>query len=300
MSEVALTQGVYRTPEERFRGLPGYPFTPRYHDDRGLRMHYLDEGQGDPFLLLHGEPTWSYLYRRMIPGLAQSFRVIAPDYLGFGRSDKPTAADFYTYDRHTESIRSLVLALDLQRITLVVQDWGGPIGLRVAVGERDRFARLVVMNTGLFQEANWPTPGFVQWRSFAERLGLDLPVARVVQLSCLRKLDDETLRAYEAPWPNRESKAGVARFPLLVPLSAGDPGAAEMLAVAEALRSWSIPTLVLWSDRDPVFPPEFGRAFARHLPATAAMQLIEGASHLLQEDQGEEIAGRILAWARRA
>ncbi len=296
MADRVMPMKVYRTPDDRFRDLPLYPFAPRYWDHRGLRLHYLDEGEGDPVLLLHGEPTWSYLYRRMIPQLASRFRVIAPDYLGFGRSDKPEDAGFYTYDMHTESIRALIAALELRRITLVVQDWGGPIGLRCAVDLKDRFARLVVMNTGLFVNQGWPTPGFLTWRRFAERLGLDLPVAKVVERSCLRPLDPATLAAYEAPWPSRESKAGVARFPLMVPLQADDEGAAEMRRVAEALRSWPVPALVIWSDKDPVFQPEVGRVFARLLPGAGEMQLIEGASHLLQEDKGEEIAERIVAW----
>ncbi len=291
---------VYRTPDDRFVDLPLYRFAPHYSEYLGLRMHYLDEGKGDPILLLHGEPTWSYLYRRMIPELSRQFRVIVPDYLGFGRSDKPEEFEFYTYDMHTDSICTLIQALDLQHTTLVVQDWGGPIGLRAAVELKARCARLVVMNTGLFADAGWPTPGFMTWRSFAERLGLDLPVAKVVQRSCLREMDEATLRAYEAPWPTRESKAGVARFPLLVPLSAKEPGASEMRVVAEALRTWSIPALVIWSDRDPVFSPEMGQTFARMLPGAGEMQLIEGASHLLQEDKGEEIARRILEWVATA
>lgn len=288
---------VYRTPDDRFRDLPLYPFAPHYIEYSGLRMHYLDEGQGDPILLLHGEPTWSYLYRRMIPELSRHFRVIAPDYLGFGRSDKPEDLAFYTYDLHTDTIRTFVEGLDLSHITLVGHDWGGPIGLRTAVELKPRFARLVVMNTGLFSGGGWPTPGFMTWRNFAERVGVDLPVAKVVERSCVRALDQPTLRAYEAPWPARESKAGVARFPLMVPLSPRDPGANEMQAVAAALHSWSIPALVIWSDRDPVFPPEMGQSFARQLPGAGEVKLIEGASHLLQEDKGEEIAHRILEWA---
>ncbi len=259
-------------------------------------MHYLDEGAGDPILLLHGEPTWSYLYRRMIPTLANHFRVVAPDYLGFGRSDKPQALDFYSYDMHTAAIRTLIDRLDLRRITLVVQDWGGPIGLRNAVEQRERFVRLVVMNTGLFADGDWPSPGFMRWRAFAERAGLDLPVGLVVQRSCVRPLDPATLAAYEAPWPTRESKAGVARFPLMVPLAVKDPGADEMLRVAAALRGWPVPALVVWSDQDPVFTPGFGQAFARLLPGADGVRVIEGASHLLQEDRGEEIARIIVDW----
>jgi haloalkane dehalogenase len=288
----------YRTPEEAFTGLPGYPFAPQYTEHDGLRVHYLDEGRGTPVLLLHGEPTWSYLYRRMIPALAGRHRVIAPDYLGFGRSDKPLRIADYTYDLHVRSIATVVESLDLREITVVVQDWGGPIGLRVATEMKERFARIVALNTGLFSSSkNWPTPGFMQWRNFAERVGMDMPVGRIIQGATTRELDDETLRAYEAPWPVRESKAGVAAFPLLVPLSTDDPSAATMLHVMDELRQWQVPALVCWSDGDPVFPPAAGRAMARLLPGSRGEVVeIKDASHMLQEDKGEEIAERILGW----
>jgi haloalkane dehalogenase len=293
---------VYRTPEERFQDLPGYPFQPHYTEIGGMRMHYLDEGVGEPILLLHGEPDWSYLYRKMIPPLAGRFRVIAPDYFGFGRSDKPTEIGWYTYDRHTESIKALIEHLDLSGITVVVQDWGGPIGLRVATELQDRFARLVVLNTGLMSPGEgWPTEGFMNWRNFAERVGLDMPVGRIMQGSCATELDAATLAAYEAPWPTRESKAGVAAFPLLVPIRMGDSGAEAMVLVKERLKAWQIPALVMFSDGDPVFRPEVGKGFARLLPgAGGRMETIAGASHMVQEDSGEEIAARILAWVGAA
>ena len=289
----------YRTPDSAFVDLPGFAYEPSYLEFEGMRMHYVDSGQGNPILLLHGEPTWSYLYRRMIPPLAQRFRVIAPDYLGFGRSDKPLRIEDYSYDLHAASIRSLVERLDLERITVVVQDWGGPIGLRVATELKDRFVGLVVLNTGLFSTSrNWPTPGFMEWRNFAERVGLDMQVGRIIQASTATELDDETMRAYEAPWPVRESRAGVAAFPLLVPLSADDPNAAAMLRVMAELRGWNVPALVCWSDGDPVFPPAAGRAMVRLLPgAKGEVHEIAGASHMLQEDRGEEIARRILEWS---
>jgi haloalkane dehalogenase len=287
---------VYRTPEERFRGLPGYPFAPNYFEWEGLRLHYLDEGSGEPVLLLHGEPDWSYLYRRMIPVLAQRFRVIAPDYAGFGRSDKPADIGWYSYDRHVASVSALIRHLDLRGITVAVQDWGGPIGLRAAVEARDRFARLVVMNTGLFTDGDWPTAGFLRWRSFAERAGLELPVRRVMQASVLRPLDDSVLAAYEAPWPVPESKAGVAAFPLLVPLTAGDAGAARLRQVGGELRRWQVPALVAWSDQDPVFPLHHGEAMAEALPGADGVWVVEGAGHMLQEDRGEAIAEKIVEW----
>ncbi len=290
---------TYRTPDERFANLPGYPFAAHYTEFDGMRMHFLDEGEGEPILLLHGEPTWSYLYRKMIPPLKARFRCVAPDYLGFGRSDKPLRIEDYTYDLHASSIRALVERLDLRDITVVVQDWGGPIGLRVATEMRERFSRLVVLNTGLFASSkSWPTPGFMEWRNFAERVGLDMPVGRIMQASTATQLDDATLAGYEAPWPVRESKAGVAAFPLLVPLSAADPNAAAMLTVMNALRGWSIPALVCWSDSDPVFPLKAGHAMAALLPGSGGqVHELSGASHMLQEDAGEEIARLILDFA---
>jgi haloalkane dehalogenase len=291
---------VYRTPDERFRGLPGYPFEPHYLEWQGLRMHYLDVAEAEPILLLHGEPDWSYLYRKMVPILAGRFRVVAPDYLGFGRSDKPTAMDWYSFDRHVESIKNLVRQLDLRRITLVVQDWGGPIGLRAAVEMKDRFARLVVLNTGLFGGDDWPTEGFLRWRAFAARVGLDMEVGRVMQASMKTPLEAAVLAAYEAPWPSRESKAGVAAFPLLVPLRSEDAGASALRKVAEALRGWNVPALVCWSDGDPVFTLAHGQAMADNLPgAHGRMSVVQGAGHMLQEDAGEDIAKRIVQWVNQ-
>ena len=289
---------VYRTPDDRFAKLPGYPFEPHYMEIEGMRMHYVDEGHGDPILLLHGEPDWSFLYRKMIPPLATAFRVVAPDYFGFGRSDKPTDVGWYSYDRHTTSIKALIDELGLDGLTVVVQDWGGPIGLRVAAENPDRFARLVVLNTGLFvPDEGWPTEGFMRWRSFAERVGLDLPVGRVMQNSTVHELDSSTVAAYEAPWPTSESKAGVAAFPLLVPIREGDPGAAEMERTRSVLAMWDVQALVIWSDSDPVFPLSAARSMLKVLRNAGQDPIVvHGAGHMLQEDAGEEIADRILEW----
>ncbi|MEX2459634.1 MAG: haloalkane dehalogenase [Actinomycetota bacterium] len=292
------TDAVYRTPEGRFAGLPGYDFEPHYlEQDEGLRMHYVDEGSGDPILMLHGEPTWSYLYRKMIPPLARSHRAIAPDLFGFGRSDKPTDRAFYTYERHVASIVRLVDDLDLSNATVVVQDWGGPIGLRVAAVERpDRFARLVILNTGLFRPGpDWPTPGFQIWRDFAERTGLELPVGLVMEGSC-EGIATETVAAYEAPFPEPAAKTGAAMFPLLVPMGEHDPGVAEMLATREAVHAWEKPALVMFSDGDPIFPARAGERLAERIAGPSEFQLIEGARHFLQEDRGEDLAERIEAW----
>ncbi len=290
---------IFRTEEARFEGLPGYDYKPNYLDLTGdldgLRMHYVDEGEGAPILLLHGEPTWAYLYRKMIPSLSAGARVVAPDLIGFGRSDKPTDRDWYSYDRHVRSVVQLIEHLDLESITVVVQDWGGPIGLRAAVTHRDRFANLVILNTGIFRPGpNWPTEGFMSWRNFAER-NPDLPIGFVLQGATATELPDDVIAAYEAPFPTAESKAGAAAFPLLVPLREGDPGAAEMAHTGDALEMWTKPALVAFSDQDPVFPQRAGEKLAQRIP-TATFVPISGASHFLQEDKGEEIAALIRDW----
>jgi len=287
---------AFRTPDERFADLPGYGFEPHYGEVDGLRMHYVDEGGGDPIVCFHGEPSWAYLYRKMLPPLVDGgHRVVCPDLVGFGRSDKPTDRGWYSYDRHTEQVSGLLAGLDLKRATVVVQDWGGPIGLRWAVENCDRVARLVVMNTGLF--TGRVSKGFLAWRDFAER-NPDLPVGFVVQGATSTELPDDVVAAYEAPFPTPESKAGAAQFPLLVPTEEGAPGAAEMLAVIDELRAWDKPALVAFSDEDPVFPfPRAGDQFAEMIPGAGEQVRIEGASHFLQEDRGDLIAEHILRFS---
>lgn len=287
---------VARTPDERFEGLPGYPFEPHYvdlaRDLAGLRMHYIDEGAGAPVLMLHGEPSWSFLYRKMTGPLADEARVVVPDLIGFGRSDKVTDRDWYSYERHVDSIHQLIQGLDLMDVTLVVQDWGGPIGLRVATETPDRFARLVILNTGLFRPGpNWPHPAFLAWREFAES-NPDLPVGAIIQNATTTELPDEVVAAYDAPYPDAASKAGAAAFPLLVPLDENYPGAAKMLQAADDLTRWEKPVLVAFSDSDPIFPQRAGEKLAERIPG-ARFESIEGAGHFLQEDRGEEIARSI-------
>jgi haloalkane dehalogenase len=286
---------VYRTPDERFAGLPGYPFAPHYHDQDGLRLHYLDEGSGDALLLLHGEPTWSYLYRKAIPPLAAVARVVAPDYLGFGRSDKPVEPGWYSYDAHYRSIDRLVEELDLRGLTVVVHDWGGPIGLRLAAERPERIDRLVVMNTGLFA-GRPPSEEWLRFRDFVRRVGTDLSPGRLVRAASARDVPDEVVDAYDAPHPTPESKTGPLAFPELVPTAPGHPSAAPMLAAREALARWEKPALVLWSDSDPIFPPRVAERFAERIPGAAEPQLVANAGHFLQEDAGEEVGERIAAW----
>ena len=285
---------VFRTPDERFEGLPGYDFEPNYTDVAGLRLHYLDEGEGDPVVCFHGEPSWSYLYRHMLPPLVGAGRrVICPDYAGFGRSDKPTEIGWYTVDHHVEYVSGLLETLDLSEATVVVQDWGGPIGLRWAVENADRVARLVILNTALFEGR--VNEAFLAWQNFA-RENPDLPVGFIIQSATTTELGDEILAAYEAPWPNAESKAGVAQFPLLVPTTTEDPAVAGMNAVRDELSRWEKPTLVAFSDSDPIFPyPSAGERFCDLIPGAGEQVKIEGAAHFLQEDRGEEIAAAILS-----
>ncbi len=295
---------VHRTPDERFEGLPDFPFEPHYADVDGLRVHHLDEGPPDaePILLLHGEPTWSYVYRRMLPMLVGAgYRCVAPDYVGFGRSDKPTDLGAYTYDLHVRTIIELVKMLDLSSITLVVQDWGGPIGFRFAVEHPERMARLVMLNTGIVAPSDrWPTPAFLRWRAFAERAGLDLPIGFVIQSATATDPPPEVLAAYEAPFDTRQSKAGAAVFPLLVPLTMDDPGAKEMLETRDALSRWDKPAFVCFGDADPIFPPKAAASLARLVPTAGEAELVTGASHFVQEDRGEEVARRILAFLARS
>jgi haloalkane dehalogenase len=282
---------IFRTPDERFSDLPGYDFQPRYEELDGLRLHYLDEGDGDPIVCFHGEPTWSYLYRKMIPPLVSGgHRVVAPDYAGFGRSDKPTDRGWYTYDRHVELMTGLLERMDVRGATVVVQDWGGPIGLRWATENPGRVERIVIMNTGLF--AGQVNEAFMAWRNFAER-NPDLPVGFVIQSATKTEVPQEVIDAYEAPWPDAESKAGPAQFPLLVPTSEDAAGVAEMNAAREALERWEKPVLVCFSDSDPIFTPKAGQRFVDAIPGARDLVVIEGAAHFLQEDKGEQIAAEI-------
>ncbi|HTZ64885.1 MAG TPA: haloalkane dehalogenase [Solirubrobacteraceae bacterium] len=284
---------VFRTPDERFQNLAGYPYEPHYVEVDGLRLHHIDEGSGPTVLCFHGEPDWSYLYRHMLDRLvASGHRVVCPDLVGFGRSDKPTDQQWYTYERHVEHVTGHLAQIDLDDVTVVVQDWGGPIGLRWAVEHADQVGRLVVLNTGLF--TGRVSKGFMAWREFAERTP-DLPIAMIIQGATTTELGPEILAGYEAPFPTPESKAGAQRFPLLVPLTAEDPGAAEMAAVQDELSRWQKPALVAFSDSDPVFPyPRSGEVFTQLLPGAGEQVRIEGAAHFLQEDRGPQIVEAML------
>ncbi|HST19406.1 MAG TPA: haloalkane dehalogenase [Gaiellaceae bacterium] len=289
-----MNAGAYRTPDDRFEGLPGYGFAPNYVEQGGLRMHYLDEGAGDPILLLHGEPTWAFLYRKMIPPLAASARCVAPDYFGFGRSDKPTDRGWYSYDAHYTSIERLVRELDLRNLTVVVQDWGGPIGFRLCVSEPERVARLVVLNTGIGARA--PNDEWLRFRAFMRRVDTNIVAGQLVRLSLVQPATDEVIAGYDAPFPVPESRVGIAMFPELVATSSEHPSAPAMLDVRERLRSFDRPALVVFSDSDPIFGRGAAEAMASLLPNAELDPPLEGAGHFLQEDRGEQVAARIAAW----
>jgi haloalkane dehalogenase len=286
---------VYRTPDERFAELPGFDFQPNYREVDGVRLAHIDEGDGAPVVFFHGEPTWSYLWRKVIPPVRDAgYRCIAPDYAGFGRSDKPTDFGWYSYDRHVELAATLLEDLDLRDATAVVHDWGGPIGLRLAVEHPNRIARMVIMDTGLFTGEQPMSEAWKKFRDFVERTE-DLPVGFLVKGAVARDMPEEVQAAYEAPFPTPESKAGTRAFPLMLPTNPEMPGAAAGKRTLEALRTDDRPKLHLWADSDPIIPFKVGERFAAAINADPP-EKIDNASHFLQEDAGEEIGARIAEW----
>ncbi|HEX4873215.1 MAG TPA: haloalkane dehalogenase [Nevskiaceae bacterium] len=289
---------ILRTPDERFVDLPDYPFAPHWCEIDGLRLHYLDEGPRDApiVLLLHGEPTWSYLYRKMIPPLvAGGRRVIAPDLIGFGKSDKPTRMADYSYARHVGWIGRFLEQLDLRGLTLFCQDWGSLIGLRLAAEQPARFERLVIAN-GFLPTATTRVPAaFRLWRAFA-RYSPWFPIGRIVNSGCVVKLSAAEIAAYDAPFPDARYKAGTRAFPRLVPIDPADPAVPANREAWRRLGEWHQPVLCLFGRNDPIL----GRADAAliaHIPGARGQphQRTWG-GHFIQEDRGAWLAEQMLAW----
>lgn len=284
---------ILRTPDERFTDLPGYGFEPHYIEVDGLRMHYVDEGpaSAEPVLMLHGEPSWSYLYRKMIPVItAAGYRAVAPDLVGFGRSDKPGRREDYTYQRHVDWMEGWLEAVDLRHITLVCQDWGGLIGLRLAASHEERFDRIVAANTGLPTGDRPLGEAFLRWQRYSQTTP-NFHAGGIVKGGCVSELSPEIVAAYDAPFPDDRYKAGARQFPLLVPTAPDDPAAAPNRRAWEVLARWEKPFLTAFSDSDPIMRGG-DRVFQKLIPGAKGQPhtTIVGAGHFLQEDKGEELA----------
>jgi haloalkane dehalogenase len=296
------TPPFIRTPDEQFDGLPGYPFQPAYLDWNGLRMHYVDHGprEGRPVLLVHGEPTWSYLYRGVIARLADAgYRCIAPDFIGFGRSDKVIDDGWYVIERHVASLAHVIESLDLQGAVLVCQDWGGPIGLRQAADQPERFAALVILNTWLHHDGYAYTEGIKKWRAAAldpAVLGGDMPTGRIIGLALRRPgFDRGAIQcAYDAPFTDAMSKAGPRRFPWCLPFAQPIEGnAGDQQRCFDVLTSWPKPAHVIFGDSDQIFTMDWAREWASKI-AGSTLDAIAGAGHFVQEEAPDELADVIL------
>jgi haloalkane dehalogenase len=297
---------VLRTPDERFANLPGYPFEPRYVDvgtldGETIRMHYVDEGprDADPVLMMHGEPSWSYLYRTMIPVIAAAgLRAVAPDLIGFGRSDKPSDRSSYSYQAHVDWMHAFLRALDLRRITLVGQDWGGLIGLRLVAEDPDRFDRAVAANTGLPTGDHPLTDAFFAWRKYSQETP-DFKVGRIVSGGCATPMAEDVIAAYDAPFPSDEFKAGARQFPMLVPASPDDPAAPANRKAWESLAGFTKPFMTAFSDSDAITKGGF-RVFQERIPGAKDVEhvTVEGGGHFLQEDKGPELAEAVVRFAK--
>lgn len=299
---------VLRTPDERFEGLPGWTFAPRYVEvpsggGPALRVHYVDEGprDGQPVLLLHGEPSWSYLYRKMIPVLVDAgLRAVAVDLVGFGRSDKLDRRADYTYARHVEWMRAAIFdGIGLDRITLVGQDWGGLIGLRLVGEHPERFARVVAANTFLPTGDRDPGAAFLAWQRFSQETP-EFAVGAIVAGGCVQPVPDAVRAAYDAPFPDESYKEGARQFPMLVPTRPDDPASAANRRAWEVLRRFDKPWLCAFSDSDPITRGA-DRVFRAEIPGAAGQPhtTIEGAGHFLQEDRGEQLAAVVVDFVRR-
>ena len=302
------TARVLRTPEERFENLPDYPFAAKYleidgGDHGALRMHYVDEGpkDGPAVLLLHGEPTWSYLYRKMIPPIAAAgFRVLAPDFIGFGKSDKIDDRAAYSYRGHVDWMKQFMAALDLGDITFFGQDWGGLIGLRLVAESPELFARVMIGNTGLPTGDQDLGDAFKQWREYSQTTP-EFNIGGIVSRGTARGMTEAVAAAYDAPFPDESFKAGARAFPMLVPASPEDPAAPAQRAAWESLRRFDKPFLTCFSDKD-IIMRGGERVFQKLVPGTAGQNhfITENASHFLQEDAGPLLAEKLVEFARNS
>ena len=285
-----------RTPDSAFDDLPDFPFQPKYRAWNGLRLAYIDEGEGEPILLLHGEPTWGFLWRKVMgPLLEAGYRCIVPDLPGFGRSDKPSDVAWFDFDRMSDSVATLVDELDLKNVTLVCHDWGGPIGLRVATLDRpERFIRIVAMNTGLFTGYQKMSDNWFHFRDFVasdEDVRGEMPIPG----GSFTDLSDDIIRAYAAPFHNVASKAGVRALPPMIPQTPDAPGAKAGQETRAFLAEDTRPSMLLWGDSDAALPLETtGRQVQTLFPTAAPLTVLENAGHFVQEDQGEFIGNKIV------
>jgi haloalkane dehalogenase len=284
---------LLRTPDEQFANLPGYAFAPHYLEVDGVRIHYVDVGDptGAQVLLLHGEPSWSYLYRAMIPPLAAAgHRVIAPDLVGFGRSDKPASREDYTYQRHVDWMRGVLLGLDLRDVTLFCQDWGGLIGLRLVAEHEDRFARVVASNTFLPTGDIPAGKAFLRWRQASQEMA-EFKVGEIMQRGTVMQLRDEVMAAYNAPFPDDSYLAGARQFPTLVPVTPDDPATISNRKAWEVLAQWRKPFLCVFGDSDPITRDGY-EALQAAIPGAQGQPhvMLESAGHFIQEEKGAELA----------
>lgn len=291
-----------RTPDARFENLPGYDFEAHYVNVDGMRMHYVDEGpeDGDVVLLLHGEPSWSYLYRHMIPPLAAAgLRAVAPDLVGFGKSDKPTKKSDYSYAGHVAWMRTFIESLDLTGITLFCQDWGSLIGLRVAAENERRFARIVLGNGGMPTGDQEMPKAFLIWRAFA-LYSPWFPIGRIIQNGTVADLGDDVIAAYDAPFPSSSYKAGARAFPKLVPTRSDDPASDANRAAWDVYRQWQKPFLTTFSNRDPI-TRGLEVPWQKTVPGAKNREhvKIKNAGHFLQEDKGPELAEVLIDFVRQ-
>lgn len=290
---------VIRTPEDRFANLPGYSFQSHYIEVDGMQMHYVDEGSNEEeiILMLHGEPSWSYLYRKMIPPIvAAGYRAIAPDLIGFGKSDKPLEQEAYSYQKHVDWMKAFVAQLDLRNITLVIQDWGGLIGLRLLAEDPDRFKRVTASNTGL-PTGDFPAnEAFLKWQTFS-KTSPKFDIGTVIQRGTVNELDDAIIAAYNAPFPDDRYKAGARIFPSLVPTRPDDPASNANRQAWSVLAQLDKPFLTAFSDSDPITKGG-DRILHKLIQGTRGQNhiTIEGAGHFVQEDKGEVWAQKIISW----